>query len=274
MSIKAIITDLDGTLLPGGEKKLSPENWEALENAGKAGIVRIVATGRSPFSFRKTLPENLPIDYLVFSSGAGIMEWNNKSVLSGRHLEAEAVREIFTFLSGYGINFSIHREIPNNHLYYNTAFEPANPDFLRRESLYPEQHTTISSVEDIKGEITQFLMILEKEQLGLFEEIQTGLSHYSVIRSTSPIDHESIWLEIFHPEVYKGNGCTKLLNLLNISWEETAGLGNDYNDIDFLKLTPHGYVVENTPEDIKRMFKTVPSDRHNGFSEFANLHLP
>ena len=71
--IRAIIIDLDGTTLPRGWNSLSEENKKALEEAGRAGITRVLATGRSVFSFRNALPEGLPIDYMVFSSGAGIM---------------------------------------------------------------------------------------------------------------------------------------------------------------------------------------------------------
>ena len=71
--IKAIIIDLDGTTLPRNWHQISEENRVALEEAGQQGVVRILATGRSVFSLNNTLPEGLPVDYMVFSSGAGIM---------------------------------------------------------------------------------------------------------------------------------------------------------------------------------------------------------
>ena len=55
--IKAIIIDLDGTTLPRNWHQISEENRKALEEAGRQGVVRILATGRSVFSLNNTLPK-------------------------------------------------------------------------------------------------------------------------------------------------------------------------------------------------------------------------
>ena len=63
--IKAIITDLDGTLLPRG-RSISADTLEAFRLAGNKGCIRIIATGRNLYSALKILPAGFPIDYLVF----------------------------------------------------------------------------------------------------------------------------------------------------------------------------------------------------------------
>ena len=104
--IKAIIIDLDGTTLPRNWHQISEENRVALEEAGQQGVVRILATGRSVFSLNNTLPEGLPVDYMVFSSGAGIMHWDDKEILLTRELSAEETLDIATHLWKYDINFT------------------------------------------------------------------------------------------------------------------------------------------------------------------------
>lgn len=111
--IKAIIIDLDGTTLPRNWHQISEENRVALEEAGQQGVVRILATGRSVFSLNNTLPEGLPVDYMVFSSGAGIMRWDNKEILLTRELSAEETLDIATHLWKYDINFTIQQRIPD-----------------------------------------------------------------------------------------------------------------------------------------------------------------
>ena len=54
--IKAIITDLDGTLLPRGGS-ISSGSLEAFRLAGNKGCIRIIATGRNLYSALKILPE-------------------------------------------------------------------------------------------------------------------------------------------------------------------------------------------------------------------------
>ena len=114
--IKAIIIDLDGTTLPRNWHQISEENREALEEAGRQGVVRILATGRSVFSLNNTLPEGLPVDYMVFSSGAGIMHWDSKEILLTRELSAEETLDIATHLWKYDINFTKRRHYRITHL--------------------------------------------------------------------------------------------------------------------------------------------------------------
>ena len=121
--IKAIIIDLDGTTLPRNWHQISEENRVALEEAGQQGVVRILATGRSVFSLNNTLPEGLPVDYMVFSSGAGIMRWDNKEILLTRELSAEETLDIATHLWKYDINFTIQQRIPTT-IIFITGISP------------------------------------------------------------------------------------------------------------------------------------------------------
>ena len=271
--IRAIIIDLDGTTLPRGWNSLSEENKKALEEAGRAGITRVLATGRSVFSFRNALPEGLPIDYMVFSSGAGIMRWNDQRLLCTRELSPEETLDIATMLWEYDINFTIQQPIPDNHhfLYRNTS--PLHEDFRRRIENYPGLGTSIQSTRDIHGGATQFLVILDSKQLQLHGESQEKLSGYSVIRSTSPIDNQAIWTEIFARDVNKGSSCQILLDQLDIRYDECAGLGNDYNDIDFLERCGHPFIVANAPEPLRGKFNNVTSDTNNGLAEFIHTAL-
>lgn len=271
--IRAIIIDLDGTTLPRGWKTISKENKEALEEAGRQGITRILATGRSVFSFQNALPEGLPIDYMVFSSGAGIMHWNDKRLIGTRELSSEATIEIASMLWKYNINFTIQQPIPDNHHFYYRNTSPLHEDFRRRVENYPGLGTPIQSIQDIRGEATQFLVILDASQIQLHGEIQEKLSEYSVIRSTSPIDNQAIWTEIFAPDVNKGTSCQILLDQLGIRYAECAGLGNDYNDIDFLERCGYPYIVANAPEPLRSKFKNVTNDTDNGLAEFIHTAL-
>ena len=72
--LQMVITDLDGTLA-NPEQKISQADLDTLKRLGEMDIIRVIATGRSLYSAIKILDKNLPIDYLLFSSGAGILSW-------------------------------------------------------------------------------------------------------------------------------------------------------------------------------------------------------
>ncbi len=265
--IRAIITDLDGTILPRGGA-ISTETIQAFEKAGQMHYTRIIATGRNLYSTRKILPPGFPIDYLIFSSGAGMLRWTDQQILFARHLSQQSTREIARYLWNYNINFTIQREIPDNHHFYYTRLYPLHEDYKHRIATYEPFGTPIDSPDDIEGQTTQLVMILDARQIRLLEQIRKDLPGYSVVRSTSPTDTKTIWLEIFAQDINKGTTCLQLLKRLNISPNECAGLGNDYNDVDFLDLCGEAFLVGNAPSRLKPYYKSVASDRNNGFTEF------
>lgn len=265
--MKAIITDLDGTILPCGGA-ISRETLQSLYAAEAENIIRIIATGRTLYAARKIIPDDFPIDYLIFSSGVGIMDWKNKKIIRACHLRPDETRSIATYLWEYGINFTIQQEIPDNHHFYYTLFYPIHEDYRRRVEKFREFGKPISQVVQILTAATQFVVILSASQLSLIEKIKTGLKHYSVVRSTSPIDQQAIWIEIYPPGVNKGTASRYLLDQLHIPMQQCAGIGNDFNDTDFLDICGESYLVANAPVRLKPHYKTVASDKDNGFSEF------
>lgn len=264
---RAIITDLDGTILPR-KGKISPATLQAFREAGKKSCQRIIATGRNLYSALQVLPPDFPIDFLVFSSGAGVMRWSDRKLLAAHHLSRQDARHIARYLLDYNINFTIQRQIPDNHYFYYTDLYPLHEDYRRRLAAYESFGTLISSPDDIQGETTQFVMILDALQIRLIERIRQDLQAYSVVRSTSPMDNKAIWLEIFAPGINKGSTCRQLLSQLQINSSECAGLGNDYNDVDFLEICGTSYIVANAPQPLRKQYKTVKTDREEGFSEF------
>ena len=88
MGKKLFVVDLDGTLLRD-DKSLAGADRDALARLRDMGIVTAIATGRSNYSFQKITddlgwnePENLlPVDYVIFSTGAGIMDFPACTIL-------------------------------------------------------------------------------------------------------------------------------------------------------------------------------------------------
>lgn len=269
---KVIITDLDGTILPH-KGAISAATLKSFRLAGEKGCLRIIATGRNLYSAKQVLPPNFPIDYLIFSSGAGVLRWKDQKMIFTKQLTEKEAREIANQLWDYRINFTIQREIPDNHLFYYTDLYPVHEDYKRRLACYAPFGSLIQTPEEIVGSATQFVIILDGSQLRLLEEMRQRLSAYSVVRSTSPLDNQAIWLEIFASGINKGNALAWLLKKWNLSFEHCAGLGNDYNDIDFLNRCKKAYLVANSPTNLHPHYKLVKKDQEEGFAEFVSQVL-
>jgi Cof subfamily protein (haloacid dehalogenase superfamily) len=271
---KMIVTDLDGTLL-NSNGTISDTDLFTLENLGSEGYCRVIATGRSPFSLRKTFSSaDLPIDYLVFSSGAGIIEWKTGKLILSYNLTEHQVKRAYNHLSYLGLDFFILDPVPDNHKCKYVRASYHNTDFERRVSLYEEFAEDLTGKSFESFESCQLIAILNgNDSVKIFNEVKAYFHDLAVIRSTSPLDHTSLWLEIYSPEVSKANGIKYLAELLGINQKDIMAVGNDYNDIDMLRWAGHGYAVKNAPDVMKDEFIPVASHKDSGFTEAVNRWL-
>jgi Cof subfamily protein (haloacid dehalogenase superfamily) len=260
-----VITDLDGTLLNRAQK-VSQTDYNTLLKLGEQGVVRVIATGRSPHSFSKVIPEDFPIDYLVFSSGSGIMNWKSGEIFNSLTLDSFTVNELVELFRKENISFKILAPAPNNHKYVFYSNGNNHPDFDQRMEFYRGHEKRIEFDPPNYGDASQILIILH-EDVTEFERLSAMCRNVKVIRATSPIDHKSIWMEIFHPAVSKGNACDYLCKKLAIEPTYTVAVGNDYNDIDLLKFANQSFVVKNAPDELKDRYRVVTSNQESGFTQ-------
>ena len=263
--IKMVVTDLDGTLL-NSDQKVSAQDLSLLEKLEGEKITRVIATGRSPYSFAKVIPADFPIDYLVFSSGAGIMDYRTREILASHNLPEPIVHDIALKLHAQGQPFKVLAPVPDNHHYVYYDNGNLHSDFLRRMENYRGFERPISFDPPNFGDACQFLIILPPDP-ARYEYLKAQFEGVKVIRATSPIDHQSIWMEIYHKDVSKGNAVAWLSERLGIRREEVLGIGNDYNDIDLLDHVGHPYIVSNAPDELKANYRVVSSHNESGFSE-------
>lgn len=261
--IKIVFTDLDRTLLRD-DNAISEKNLAALKNLKEKGIITVIATGRNIFSFRKVLNVDLPFSYLMFSSGCGIMDWKTQEVIYENHLIKQEVNKTLKIFLKHKVDFMLHEPVPENHRFQYKRVNMDNIDFERRIKLYK---LFANPLKQINQQASQFIAILKPGSDRKFEEIKNEINFLKVIRATSPLDHKSIWLEVFPNGVSKGHSAEWLCKKLGIEQTQTISIGNDYNDIELLEWTAQSYVVENSPEQLKKRFLVTKSNEEDGFAE-------
>jgi len=262
--IKIVISDLDGTLLPS-QGEVSDRDLETLNRLQKEKIVRVIATGRNLYSVLSVLPDDFPIDYLIFASGAGIYDWKKKQLIFSQKLDSELVHEISLELMRLENDFMILDPIPNNHQFAYYRSGKPNPDFDRRLSLYKPFASPIGHSDDTQRDACQLIVILSNCING-FNQLKAKFEKVKIIRATSPLDHESIWMEIFPLHISKAYGAEWLCNYLDINPVLSMVIGNDYNDLDLLEWGKHPFVVSNAPKELREKYQVSKSADESGFS--------
>ncbi len=264
-SIDMVITDLDGTLL-NPSQKVSHRDYQTLELLGRYKIHRVIATGRSYFSALKVLPPNFPIDYLIFSTGAGIQKWDSKQNIYTRYLQSDEVASISRLLIDHQIDFMILDPVPASHRFCYFRTKRKNPDFDTRLLLYKPHIYSMDVINDGYRPACQILAIIP-EGFRKYNEIKNMLVDYKVIRTTSPLDGETTWVEIFPRDVSKGHAADWLCQYLSCPVNSVIAIGNDYNDLDLLNWANHSFVVANAPPDLKEKYFVTDKNTKDGFSK-------
>jgi hypothetical protein len=273
--LKMVVTDLDGTLLQT-DHSISKEDLDTLHLLGKLGICRVAATGRNLFKVRRALSPSDPFDYVICSSGAGIVDWQTQEIISAINFPEELTAQLVDYLIDHGYNFKVSDCFPDNHNFFWWKKYDC-PEIDR----YVETHSKMGKAEVIvpgkKYSSSQLLLFFPKKS-SRFDQVKKELldhfSEISIIRTTSPLDENWTWMEIFPKGISKAHGIAEICDLKGINRNETLGIGNDFNDLEMLDFTHLSYVVHNAPQELKEKFMISLPHHESGFSHAVKKHLP
>ena len=262
--------DLDGTLLRSDRTFAGPD-LTALRRLGDHNVVRAIATGRSLASFNTVIVADLPVDYLLFSTGAGVLQYPSGEIIRKIHLEPSEVIRACDVLNAFRLDFMVHRTIPDNHMFAYVRANDGNTDFERRIELYRQFAIPLGDAAGDFGPATQLLAVVPPgDAVPLIDKIRVAMTDFNVIQTTSPLDAKSTWIEIFPATVSKSQTAAWLAKTLGIDSHSIVAVGNDYNDLDLLQWSASSYVVANAPADMKSRFACVASNNDGGVAEAAN----
>lgn len=273
-NLKMVITDLDGTLLQQ-DNSISQVDLDTLNLLGELGICRVAATGRNPFKLRKALTPDHPFDFVICSSGGCIIDWKKQEIIRAVNFHEIVTNQLIQYLIERKYNFKVSDCFPDNHNFFwwkqHECYE------IDRYIVY---HSKLGKAEEIvpgkKYNSSQILLFFSKKNSGfdlVKKELLDQFDEISIIRTTSPIDENWLWMEIYPKGISKAHGIAEICHLKGIHRKETFGIGNDFNDLEMLDFTHLSYVVHNSPEELKEKFLISLSHHENGFSHAVRKHI-
>lgn len=274
-TLKLVATDLDGTFLRN-DKSISKENIDALYSLGEKGILRVIATGRNLKKTKEVIATDVPFDYIVFSSGAGVYDLKLDRLIYHQNLREEMVQQLADFLIARDLNFHLFKPVPENYkCWYYRGSVPCS-EFESYFDFHQSHSEPLPVDTPLNSEACQFLVVFPNNLerfLKLKMEIETLFPEVKVVRTSSPLETGYIWMEIFHESVSKGNGVKFVCDTLQIEHESTLGIGNDFNDLDLLEFTNYSYIVDNGPQEMKERFILAKSNEESAFALAVGQHI-
>jgi Cof subfamily protein (haloacid dehalogenase superfamily) len=239
--IKAIVLDLDGTLLDS-RKHVSERNRIAVEACMERGVRVIVATARPPRAVKQALPEQwLEACSIVSYNGAhtrcSALGWENHFGISPE-LTGSVIRDVFAVQPEAEVSIE---QRDRWYSYRNIEFDDrlnvvAYPEVLELERL-------------MKLEATKIL-------IGSFPDGAALANRYSD-RLHAVVTDGGTLVQITSYEASKQSAVAELCRRHGIGMKEVAAFGDDTNDIGLFRACGYPVAMGNAIPELKRIARIV-----------------
>ncbi|HEU24552.1 MAG: hypothetical protein C0176_04860 [Mesoaciditoga sp.] len=258
--IKFVGIDLDGTLL-NSEKKVSDKNLKAIEMAEKAGVKVTIFTGRSLVASEEYLDAISSDIPGVFQNGAFISTIKSRKVIKKITLSGKCAREIISAAKRHDlfvILFTNFTQAPD------MIYDKDWPEGSNYTGYFERNAYRMIRVPDLSDYIDE--EVSEISIVGDFEEIKSmqkeiKCTDYTMILSTLFSNNNEAFVECFGPGCGKEKALEFLIESLGIKRSETAFIGDNYNDLEALKISGYPIVMGNSyaPQELLKIARYVTS---------------
>jgi 5-amino-6-(5-phospho-D-ribitylamino)uracil phosphatase len=254
---KFVISDLDGTLLDN-PKRLSQNYIDKLNELIDQGLQFTVATGRDMRKTKKAVG-NLTLKYpVILTNGALLADLNTEKFLEITRIPTSISNNILEMADGLEINpmvFAAYDPM-NNILHFNKGkWGKKGISPLIKENFSPHRDLEVVSIQfhTEKKKLDPLLEIIQTkyhDQVNIIYIEDVSYKQYG-------IEGDWWWLEINSFDAGKDKMMRTLAKRLQIELEDIVVFGDNYNDIDILKIAGKAIVVENAPEEVKAIANEI-----------------
>lgn len=252
MKIRAVLLDMDGTLLGKSQVAISVRNMTALQAAMDKGVQIIPCTGRVFDMMPPQLLTQQGIRYFVTCHGARAYDKVEKVSLYEDLIPAEQSARLMRLLEGKGL----YNEIAANGTIYfeKSVTEPFNMSLVPEHHVWYIRDNCYTAVEKPSEYFLRHQVQVEKMNIyGIPGDMQQQL--YDEVTASGFISHTRPGagpnLEFLHGTLNKLRATDAILGRLGISYEETMAIGDSSSDLEIIKACGVGIAMGNAPDNIK-----------------------
>lgn len=261
--IKLFATDLDGTLLKEN-RYIDNKDKKTLRSLANNGTEIVFATGRTDQECVQLLQDVGVTGHRISQNGAFVMNKNNQMIkrnLFSKEMSQVIYHKVIDYPAYYFIttenNIFYQQEIP--------IIEELQPIFQNR---LIHNNEIINQIENDLP-IAKFMLLAETDQLlEIQKEIETEL-----LGQISSFLSAPLCLDIVPVNVNKRVGMYHLLDTLNLEADEIAVIGDSYNDIEMLKMTPHSYAMATADPAVKNAAQHVVNHVYEAVEDLHSKKL-
>lgn len=276
MSIKLIVTDLDGTLMAPDHTTVTERTRRALKEAHDKGVKTAIATGRTISLIGMVTNQVDFIDYVIYSNGAAVYDRVNKKLIYTSFFDTENALELAKFLDSEPVFYEIYANgwsyIRNDKV---SLFDMGNlpKDFIDEIT----KHTVF--VDDMceiikKSDVEKFnISSMAPERA---EYITEKLISFKDTEWTSSLPDSKVQnqMEFMKKGVNKGTAVKGMCSVLGISPESVMAFGDAQNDCSMLELAGWSFAMGNACEECRQTAKYITdTNANNGLAKAVEEYV-
>lgn len=260
MEIKAIMCDVDGTLLTS-QGVVSHRTIEAIKNIREKGILFGLCTGRDTHSVKNSMRswgiEGL-VDAIIGNGGAEIFDEQLKIEKTSHPLHGELIKEIIHHYEDMNVNFAIP--------YEGLLYAPKEDGLIKMLSTYDKiPYRVVDFNEFLKEAKAKVMIVCEDGKMS--EVVERSKTFQNDQYKSSSLVTASVLYEYMDPRVSKSNGLREWLALHNLDMSQLCAFGDEDNDYDMIQAAGCGVVMKNGSEKTKRVADYITEDNnHDGIA--------
>lgn len=265
--IEMIVTDLDGTLL-NSNKELSDYNRDVLIRAQEQGLALVLATGRNVYTLdglvAKLKMADFKSGYLIGVNGLQLYEFESDTYHKEEPLSEDEVERIHRLLNenDYSVfYFSDEKTVCGYNFLMNIALKIGFLKSKMRRIIASSAAVEIEYV--LNGEVA--VARQNKICFIAFNPYKLQKIKRELDRDFTLLQVGRHWVEIIPKNVSKARRLETIITNKGLDFDRVAVFGDSENDVDMLRLGPHGYVPANGLVQAKKVAREIiPSNNDNG----------
>lgn len=275
MDLKAIVVDIDGTLL-NAEKIISTRTKDKLIEAQKKGIKVVLASGR-PTQGMFALAEELEMDiyegFLVSYNGSQVYDVKTEEILFNQAMSVTLVHAILNHLADFNVAAIVEQE---DYMYVKDAY-------FDIEAEIPGGHLNIVQYEVRGGgfkvaEVDDFQQVVKKPVNKLliagnpaYLKENFDAMYAPFIKQTTAAFSAPFYFEYTDQGIDKAKALAEVLPEMGIAPENIIAFGDGQNDRSIIEYAGIGVAMGNAvPEILDIADAVTASNDEDGIADFLD----
>lgn len=256
-----IVCDIDGSLMPPSAgpyvSKEVAQRLIELQEKGNHVVLNSARIFQGVYPLAKQIEMDRFGGYLISCNGCQIYDMKEGKILFEQTLKKDQVEWFWNYVGslGLGVGFSQPEAFITNQMEKGFQLDQKNCDIDYIVTGHPEKY--------LQDAVLKCAIASKMENLSSnFDKIQEEAKKHTdfmVIPSTPFL------YDVIHEQASKQDALEKLLEHLNISWEQVSAIGDGISDVESIRKAGLGCTLENGKEECKEVADLiVPSCDEDG----------